>query len=279
MSSLIARIRTLACWRPLGFTLIEIVAVLAIVAILVAFLVPVAFQSIQSSKEDATKEDVERIFKAVVGDPDKGNFGFLGDMGRLPSTLSELVEQGSQLAFHTSHTSHAGSGDHVGDVGTGWRGPYLAGKFATSDLFKDSWGQALSYTNTGNTAGQITSSGPDGDLATTANNIVFPVQLPVLTTGTLIVTVVVNDIPQPTGLTVDVFSATSTGDQGTAVTKTTAADGKVPFRFTVPHGVSVVRATHTASGVTVTRTITVPVAAGTQVARQLIMKTTATVAM
>jgi len=276
MSSL--RVRTLP-WRSQGFTLIEIVAVLAIVAILVAFLVPVAFQSITSSKEEGTKGDVERIFKAIIGDPDKGNFGYLGDMGRLPATLSELVEQGSQLAFHTSHTAHAGSGDHVGGVGTGWRGPYLTGKFVTSELFKDAWGQPLSYTNSGNTAGQIISGGSDGDTATTGDNIVFPVQLPVLTTGTLIVTVVVNDIPQPTGLTVDVFSTTSTGDQGSAVTKTTAADGKVPFRFTVPHGVSAVRATHTASGVTVTRTIDVPVVAGTQVARQIIMKTTATVAM
>lgn len=261
-----------------GFTVMEVVIVLAIVAILAAFLAPLAFEFVQSSKEEATRRDVEQIFKAIVGDPEKGKFGYLGDMGRLPATLTELTEQGSQLAFHTSHAAHGGSGDHVGGVGTGWRGPYLTGQFATSDLLKDAWGRSFSYTNAGATAGQVVSTGPDGVLGT-ADDTKFPEQLPVLTSGTLVVTAVVNDIPQPTGLTVEVFSTTSTGDQGAPVTKTTAADGKEPFRFTVPHGVSVVRATHTSAGVTVTRTISLPVAAGTQVARTIIMKTTASVAM
>lgn len=257
-----------------GFTLIEIIIVLAVLAVLLGMLTPMVLRSVQSSSEDATRQDVERIFKAIVGDPQKENFGYLGDMGRLPTTLSELVARGSQPAFHTAD----GAVEHVGGVGSGWRGPYLTGQFETSDLFKDPWGQPFSYTNTGPTAGQIVSGGPDGSVATTEDNLVFPVQVPVQTTGTLLVTAIVNDIPQPAGVTVEVFSINN-GELGTAVTKTTASDGKVPFRFTVPHGVSVVRTTHTSGGVTVTRTITAPVTAGNQVVRQIIMKTTAAVAM
>ena len=261
-----------------GFTLIEIVVVLAIAAVLAALLVPAAFQTLQSSKEATTRVQVERIYKAIVGDPSKGNYGFLGDMGRFPVTLSELVTQGAQQSYHTSHTVHAGSGDHVALVGTGWRGPYLTGTDSSDDLFKDAWGVALSYTNTGNNAGQVVSGGADGQISTAADNITYPVQVPIQTKGYLIITVIVNDIPQPTGLTVKVYSTTE-GNQGAAVVQVpSGTDGK-PFRFEVPHGPSAIETIHTASGITVTRITTIDVAAGTQVSRVILMKTSATVAM
>ncbi len=256
-----------------GFSLLEVVVALAVAAALVTMLGVVASRAMQSSRESQTQEQNRRIFNAIVGDPTRGSFGFLGDMGRLPATLSELVTQGSQTAFHTQD----GSTPHQGNVGAGWRGPYLTSPFTTTDLFNDPWGQALSYTNTSSTAGQIISSGPDGTLSN-ADDISFPVQLPVNTTGKLLVTVVVNSIPQPSGLTVSIYS-TSNGEQGTPVTQTTAAAGAVPFSFTVPHGPSVVKATHTQGTITVTRTVTVQVAAGTQVASRITMTTSATVQM
>ncbi len=247
-----------------GFTLFEVVVALAVMAILAALLVPLALRALTASGEEAARTDMQRIYAAIVGDPEQGSFGYLGDMGRLPSALTELVEQGSQPPFTTT--------GNVGGVGTGWRGPYLTGPFATADLLRDPWGEAFAYA-----AGQIRSGGPDRVLGT-ADDLVFPVQGPVQTTGTLLVTVVVNDIPQPSGLTVEVFS-TVNGVQGAPVTRTTAADGHDPFRFTVPHGVSVVRATHTSGVTTVSRTVTVAVVAGTQVSRQIVMKTSAAVAM
>jgi hypothetical protein len=259
-------------------TLIELAVALAVVALLAGLLAPVAFQSMQAAKEDTIRKEVERIFKAIVGDPNAGNFGYLGDMGRLPATLSELVEQGAQVAFHTTD----GGTPHVGNVGTGWRGPYLSGQFAASDLFRDAWGQSYSYTNAGNPAGQIVSGGRDATVAT-GDDIRFPSddQLPVRTTGTLIVTVVVNNIPQPALVTVEVFVTSSTGEQTlpSGNTKQTNVDGKVPFSFAVPHGICVVRATHGTGGSSVTRIIAVPVAAGTQVSRQVVLFTTAAVAM
>ena len=258
-----------------GFTLIEVVIVLGIIAILAAFLAPTAFEGIRSSQETATKKQVERIFLAIVGEPSKGNFGYLGDMGRLPATLDELVTQGGQVAFHTSDGGTA----HKGSVGTGWRGPYVTGTDATADLFKDAWGLAFSYTNAGGTAGQISSGGLDGQIAT-ADDITYPVQLPVQTTGTIVVTVVVNDISQPINVTVSVYS-TANGEQGAAVVQTTpnpSVDGK-PFRFTVPHGTSAIVSVHVSGATTVTRTTTVDIAAGTQLSRTVLMKTSATVPM
>ncbi len=256
--------------RDRGFTLLEMVVALAIAGVLVSMLGVVASRAMQSSRETQTRQQVEGIYTAIVGaDPARGNFGFLGDMGRLPANLTELVTQGAQPAFHT--TSHEGS------VGAGWRGPYLTAPFASSDLFTDAWGQSLSYTNTGGTAGQVVSGGPDGVVGTT-DDISFPVQLPVKTTGTLVVTVVVNEIAQPSGLTVSVYS-TSDGNQGSPVTSTTAAAGAVPFSFTVPHGISAVTATHTQGSITVTRTVTVQVPAGAQIATTITMSTSATVSM
>ena len=261
-----------------GFSLIEIMAVLAIMAVLMGFLVPMVFNRVNAARVEATETEVERIFKAIVGDPSKENFGYLGDMGRLPANLTELFVRGTQTAFHTAD----GVVEHVGGVGTGWRGPYLTG-LSQEDILKDAWGNSYDYSNTGGSAGQIRSPGPDKDINVTSDNIVFPADLPVGTTGTLVVHVLVNDIPQPTGLTVEVFTTDSTGEQvkraGTDGTQTTAAQGSTPFRFTVPHGVSVIKVTHLSAGVTVTRTVNVGVAANTQVERRIIMKTTATVAM
>ncbi len=256
--------------RDRGFTLIEIVVSLGVAAALAAFLGVAISGALQSVKETQTQQQVQQTFNAIVGsNPAQGNFGFLGDMGRLPTALTELVTQGAQVAYHTT--------GNVGTVGTGWRGPYLTAPYATSDLFKDSWGQSLTYSDTGNSAGQVVSGGADGVVGNT-DDLSFPVQLPVKTTGTLLVTVVVNKIAQPTGLSVSVYS-TSNGNQGSAVTRTTAVAGAVPFLFTVPHGVTVIVATHTAGNITVTRTVSVQVAAGTQMATTIQMSTSATVDM
>lgn len=263
--------------RTAGFSLIETVISLAVAATLVVLLSAVAGRAIQSSKESATQQDVQAMFQAIVGDPSRASFGFLGDMGRLPATLAELVTQGAQIGYHFSDPPPSGATQHIGNAGIGWRGPYLTGPFATADLLNDRWGQALTYTASGASAGQILSGGPDG-VAGNTDDIAFPVQLPVQTTGTIIVTVIVNTIPQPTGLSVSVYSV-SNGEQAAAITQTTAANGKVPFRFTVPHGVSMVVATHTSGSIVVTRTVSMAVTAGTQVATTIIMSTTGTVDM
>lgn len=264
-----------------GFSLLELVVVLAIGAVLVAMLTVVAGRSVESSNEAATRRQVQRLFSAIIGNPEAGNFGYLGDMGHLPTALADLATVGSQIAYHFGDPPPSGSTAHTANLGIGWRGPYVTGPFSAADLLTDSWGQSLRYDSTGVTvpAGQVVSLGPDGAYGT-SDDIAYPVQLPVQTTGTLIVNVIVSNIPQPSGLTVSVYSPVK-GEQGTAVTQTTASAGSgKPFRFSVPHGVSAVVATHTSSNnVTVSRTVSVQVRAGTQVTLPIVMNTTGTVAM
>ncbi len=244
-----------------GFTLLEVLVVLALVAALVALAAPGLVGFVEAERERGAGGDAERIYRAIVGSPGRGEFGYLGDMGRLPSALTELVEQGSQPPFTTT--------GNVGGVGTGWRGPYLSGPFATADLLRDPWGHPFSYTGTGPAAGQVVSGGPDGDVGTAADNLVFPVHPPA-TTGTLHVAVLVNAVPDPLGASAKLYSPVD-GRQAVTPTQkhleTQPFDG---FAFeNVTHGLHVLVVAHTGRRggqcVTVSRTVTVAVPGGQSV--------------
>lgn len=68
-----------------GFTLIEILVVLAIVALLLTLALPRYFQSIDHSKESVLRENL-RIVRGTI---DK----YYGDTGQYPESLDELVEK------------------------------------------------------------------------------------------------------------------------------------------------------------------------------------------
>ena len=271
-----------------GFSLIEVVVVLVILATMAALIVPTLAGLVQRDKETATREQVEKVWRAIFGDPTKGEFGYVGDMGRLPTTLTELVDGTGQVAFHTDD----GGVEHIGRLGTGWRGPYLRDWFSNSDLLSDAWGRPLTFANA-----QVTSSGPDGDVATTADNIVFPVHAPV-TTGTLFVTVLGNRIPNPLGATTKLYSPVNGEQTATATRKhcrippidaalCTPLSTENPFDGFVYEnltpGLHALRVQHTGrvgdTGpcVTVTRVVAVAVHAGRQVVREVRMINSANV--
>lgn len=68
-----------------AFTLIELLAVLAIVALLLTLAIPRYFQSIELSKQTVLLENLRATREAI----DK----FYGDTGRYPETLDELVDK------------------------------------------------------------------------------------------------------------------------------------------------------------------------------------------
>jgi len=252
----------------------EVVVIIAVLTAFTALIVPRLAALAESDNARATRAQAEQIFNAIYGDPSDGDFGYLGDMGRLPTTLTELVEQGSQTAWHTAD----GGTDHFGKIGTGWRGPYLRDFFSTSDLLRDAWGNSFTFSN-----GQITSGGPDGQVSTTADNIVYPVHQPAAT-GTVFFSVLANRIPDPLGATAKLYSTTN-GEQTASVIQkhlptNTDFDG---FIFeNIAHGLHIVRAQHTAATgagacVTVTRYVPVAVYAGQQVVRDLRVETAADV--
>jgi general secretion pathway protein G len=70
--------------RPRGFTLIELIVVLSIIATLLTIAVPRYFKSLERSKEAVLRQDLAVLRDAI----DKYN----ADLGHRPETLANLVE-------------------------------------------------------------------------------------------------------------------------------------------------------------------------------------------
>lgn len=146
-----------------GFTLIELIIILVLLGLLAAVAVPRFLDLGGQAKTNVTKERLEHIKRAILGDPSAvsgGTFsapGYWGDMGRLPSTLNELSTQGGQPAWN-KYTRK------------GWNGPYIE-----SSQFNDPWGNAICFrtaacsspcpaVTTSSRSFTLQSAGPDGTL-------------------------------------------------------------------------------------------------------------------
>jgi general secretion pathway protein G len=71
--------------KRVGFTLIELIVVLAILALLLSIAVPRYFQHIERAKEATLRQDLSVMRDSI----DK----FFGDKGRYPDSLEELVKE------------------------------------------------------------------------------------------------------------------------------------------------------------------------------------------
>jgi general secretion pathway protein G len=145
-----------------GFTLIEIILVIAVIAILAGVLAPLASRSIDSSREDLTRQRERQIFQAIMGADSDDAGGFLADIGRLPASLTELAARGALPLYSTAH---------VGSVGMGWRGPYLKDGLDALGQPIDGWGTPLDYGIVG--LGRIRSAGADHTMGT-ADDLTYP---------------------------------------------------------------------------------------------------------
>jgi general secretion pathway protein G len=145
-----------------GFTLIEIILVIAVMAILAGALAPLASRSIDSSREDLTRQRERQIFQAIMGAENDDAGGFLADIGRLPVALTELAARGALPLYGTANT---------GSVGMGWRGPYLKDGLNGAGQPVDAWGTPFDYGVAG--LGVVRSAGADHGLGT-ADDLVYP---------------------------------------------------------------------------------------------------------
>lgn len=178
-----------------GFTLIEVIVVIAVISILAAMAVPYAVKILDQSREEATKKQMEEIHRAVMGAPGTPTAGFLGDMGRLPTALTNLDPRGTQAMPSSGMLG----------VKYGWYGPYVKIGYSAGAYLVDGWGTTLVYNSPG--VGQITSFGPNRALGG-GDDIVYPSSL-VVPAGQLLVNLYVwrtdNTTsqyilnPQPTG--------------------------------------------------------------------------------
>lgn len=114
-----------------GFTLLEILIVVAIIGLLASLIIPNIIGRYEKSKEEIAKAQIEMLSTAVEA--------FKLDMGRYPNSLDELIN---------------GSDPN-------WRGPYLAKK----QIPKDPWGRDYQYKYPGEHGNyDLYSLGPDGQL-------------------------------------------------------------------------------------------------------------------
>lgn len=129
-----------------GFTLAELLVVIVILGIIAAVATRSVIGALQQGRAQATMKEMEAIAHAIVGNPnliangERIDFGFVGDVGRLPNSLDELVQD-------------------PGDPN--WHGPYLDVPFAgdTQGYKYDAWGKAYIYDNNNLTLRSV--GGPD----------------------------------------------------------------------------------------------------------------------
>ena len=164
-----------------GFTLIEVVVVIAVVSILAAMAVPYAVKIIDQSREEATKKEMEDLHNAIIGDPKIPTGGFVGDVGRLPANISEL---NTRTAGPVPPPQGLPGGGFLG-VKIGWYGPYVNAGFDPAGYRNDAWGTPYRYGVAPDAAGQIRSAGPDRAFLG-ADDLVYPPNA-VIATGRLLV--------------------------------------------------------------------------------------------
>ncbi|MBI2987896.1 MAG: prepilin-type N-terminal cleavage/methylation domain-containing protein [Deltaproteobacteria bacterium] len=150
-----------------GFTLVEVIVILAVIAILAGIAVPVALRIFERTAEDTTREEMDNLKKAMIGDPQKlqssfrSDFGFLGDIGCLPTPsadgLDRLLTNGTLPTPFTF--------DSAKQAGAGWNGPYITGT-PGEDFKTDQWGNNYTYTVSGTCplTATLTSSGASTSL-------------------------------------------------------------------------------------------------------------------
>jgi general secretion pathway protein G len=95
-----------------GFTLVELLLVLVILALIAGLVLPGIIGKAESAKAKAASSQISRISMSVES--------FYLDTGNTPSSLEELTNEPSGV--------------------TGWNGPYIK-----NSLLKDPWGQPYKY--------------------------------------------------------------------------------------------------------------------------------------
>lgn len=117
--------------RNRGFTLLEILIVVAIIGLIASLIVPNIVGRYEKSKEEIAKAQIEMLSSAIEA--------FKLDMGRYPNSLDELINGNDP----------------------NWRGPYLAKR----QIPKDPWGRDYQYKYPGeHERYDLYSLGPDGQL-------------------------------------------------------------------------------------------------------------------
>lgn len=131
-----------------GYALIGVLALIVALAIAAAVAVQNITPSLDESRRAQTEREMELLAKAIAGEYTLGgsmsgaDFGYVGDVGALPASLTELKTNSASLAT--------------------WNGPYMRDPAveAVDEYLNDAWGAAYTYSGI-----SIQSSGSGAALA------------------------------------------------------------------------------------------------------------------
>lgn len=149
--------------RKSGFTLIEMVIVVAIIALLAGILVPIAFNQVDDAQHARALGDVRAIANAVVL--------FKKDTGVWPTNARLLYSDGTRARNEGSFEDEA-QAEHLErslrsnqPASVGWKGPYMASFDA------DPWAnryivEIFGIVAPGSPYAWVISAGPDGTFQT-----------------------------------------------------------------------------------------------------------------
>jgi type II secretion system protein G len=132
-----------------GFTLVEVLVVVVVIAILAAVVLPKFVNSGLRSKESALKSDLKLCRNAVEM--------FHNDCDAWPASLADLA------ATSAPANGVDDSGNSKAIIASNWKGPYLAA--VENDPVS---GSALTYSKTSGSVGKVSASATGNDSAGTA---------------------------------------------------------------------------------------------------------------
>ena len=138
--------------RTAGFTLIEMLVVVVVMAILAAIVLPKFQDQSRRSKESALKSNLSQLRASIAT--------FQADTGYYPKALSDLA---ANTAAGVSG-SYDASGTAQTMTATDWHGPYVTGTVPVDPVSSS----AFTYSVTSPNVGKISSSATGNDLNGTA---------------------------------------------------------------------------------------------------------------
>lgn len=120
-----------------GFTLIELVVVIAIISILAGVMIPVVFKYWDTENINLTKDRMNLLKIAMVGDPRlmqngvRTSFGYVGEYGQLPDDLNELIGFGTLDLHNNNFKKDAWGNELLYTYNVDFEGKRISGKIVS----------------------------------------------------------------------------------------------------------------------------------------------------
>jgi len=153
-----------------GFTLVELLVVISVLGILLAFLVPTMISRVATNaRRTVTQQEMNVLREAIMGNPDLrvggeiAGYGFKQDVGRLPRDLVELATRNPFEGMYAPRMYVGKETLPAWDpyIKRGWNGPYIREDGQMGYLY-DAWGTEYRFLVENNETVGLVSAGPDG---------------------------------------------------------------------------------------------------------------------